>query len=180
MKKGWIIVWSIINFAFSGFLAQPLTNFVKGMFKESDAAELGWLTGNRYSLLSFIAFAAIFLIFLGLTALVLYLLPSNREKRRKNNLEKELEEYNCKVYTDKKIKATWKVIPNGLMDDIPFITELQLFCMHESHKPTKMKGGVCPYNGCPNHIRGVSEYNVKDDIESDLAIMKQKLENKYK
>ncbi len=180
MKKSWIIIWSIINFAFSGFLAQPLTNFVMGLINEPNSAECVWLTENRYSLLSFIAFAVIFLLAFGLTSLVFYLFPSNREQRIRNNLEKELKEYNSKFYPDQKIRATWKVIPSGLMDDIPFITELQLFCMHETHQPKKMKGGVCPYSGCPNHTRGISEYKVKDDIESDLALMKQKLENKYK
>ena len=57
MKKIWIIIWSLVNFAFSGFLAQPLTDFVKRRFSEESTVSLGWLLDNRFSLLYVVIFS---------------------------------------------------------------------------------------------------------------------------
>lgn len=180
MKKVWIIIWSLVNFAFSGFLAQPLTNFVKKQFAEANQADWGWLLDNRFSLLSFLIFGLVFLSVLGLISLVMYLLPKNRKKRDEKKINEELLKWNSEYISDVKVNATWEVHTEGLLDDNPFISNLQLFCMNECHHPVKMNGGVCPVAGCPNHTRGLNTYQIKDAIESELIIKKQSLKNKIK
>lgn len=178
MKKTWMIIWSLLNFAFSGFLAQPLTDFIKKQFTEGKQADYGWLFDNRFSLLSFIIFALLFLGIFGLAVLVWRLLPANRHNRLENKIRKELEDFNNAYFQDVKIKAIWEVIPEGLWGDNPSVSNLQFFCMNEAHQPVVMQHGLCPYPGCPNHVRRVDEYKIKNMIESDLILKKQALRGK--
>ena len=175
MKNSCVIIWGILNFMFSGFLAQPMTEFVKGLFAGESAASWGWLLDNRFSLLSFVIFAVIFILVFGLSVLIWYLIPRNRVKRREKKIQEELMQLNSKYFSDAKVKATWKVIPEGMLDDSPFISNLQLFCMHNSHPPIRMQNGHCPYPGCPNHTRRVNEYQIKNAIESELILRKQSM-----
>lgn len=177
MKKTWIIIWGLINFAFSGFLTQPLTNFVKGLFSDDKATNLGWLLDNRFSLMSFVIFAVVFIIVYGLSILIWHRIPKNKGKRREKKIQAELMKFNSLCFHDIKVKATWEVVPEGMLDDSPFISNLQLFCLHESHQPIRMQNGHCPYNGCPNHTRRVHEHQIRNLIESELILKKQSMRN---
>lgn len=175
MKKIWIVIWSLVNFAFSGFLAQPLTDFVKRQFSEESTVSLGWLLDNRFSLLYVVIFIVLFLAVVGLIVWVWYLTPGNRRKRKEQKIQSELKKFNSMYFQDYKIRATWEVVTEGLLDDNPFITNLQLFCLNEQHQPVRMQNGMCPHQGCPNHIRRVYEYKIKNQIESELILKKQSM-----
>lgn len=178
MKKTWIIIWSLVNFAFSGFLAQPLTDFVKKQFSEEGTVSWGWLLDNRFSLLYVVIFIGLFLAVVGLIAVIWYITPENMHKRKEKEIQSQLKKFNNVIFKDYKIRATWEVVTEGLMDDNPFITNLQLFCMNEQHQPIRMQGGMCPNQGCPNHIRRVDEYKIKNQIESELILKKQLMRSK--
>lgn len=175
MKKIWIVLWTLVNFAFSGFLAPLLTDFVKKQFTGEDPVSWEWLLDNRFSLLSFVIFVIVFLIVFGLTVLVRRNIPVNKAKRQEKKIRDELKKYNSAYFQDVSVRASWEVLTEGLIDDSPSITNLQLFCMNNMHRPIRMQSGVCPCQGCPNHTRRVDVYNVKNIIESDLVLRKQSL-----
>lgn len=178
MKKIFYIIWGIVNFAFSGFLAQPLAEWVKEMLGKADDTDRSWLTAPSYSLLFVIIVIILFILLLILSAVVYKMLPANRRRRNKEKIEKQLRAYNSECFTDLGIRATWEVYPEKYMGNAAFIDNLQLFCYNDGHTPIRMSNGVCPMQGCPNHARRIDLYRLKNQIETNLIMLKEQIENK--
>lgn len=169
VKKG--IAW-IVSFLFSGIGVQYVPKISLSSIEANNKVD--YLLSPRFSILDLV----IFIIFAVVLYFVLYYLFIRHHKTKFDRMEDELQRFNRMVFNDGAIIAEWNPIidfngKKGIADDF------QLYCNHHN-PPQRMSMGVCPIDGCKFHIRGISEYKAKEQVESALDQEIRRLKTKYK
>lgn len=105
-----------------------------------------------------------------------YVVRSFDEKMFSKTKEEQLKQFNSWNIDEDGLKITWNV---GVKDysGNPFAYNIQIFCTKHGEIPVRMLNGRCPHIDCPNHQKPTFEYLVKNDIESMLLYVQDKLKN---
>ena len=168
-----IFGWTL-SVGVSGILCEPI-KFLLSKIKWSnflDPNNFHWLVENRYTFQISIIDILIFIILLTCTSLILRSLRNKIQKHSKDEKVRQLKCFNHLEEGD--LKATWSVYTSGYMSRNPFIADLTLYC--KKHPiPLKMNHGLCTDPNCPYYFKGYDEYQIKNHIESMLALKKEEL-----
>lgn len=124
-----------------------------------------WLVAPRFSILWLVIFATIFMLFVRLT-----------KKMFSKTKEEQLKQFNSWNIDEDGLKITWNVGAKDYSGN-PFAYNIQIFCTKHGEIPVRMLNGRCPHIDCPNHQKPTFEYLVKNDIESMLLYVQDKLKN---
>ena len=169
VKKG--IAW-LLSFLFSGIGVQYIP---KISFDSLDVnGKVPFFLSPRFSVLDVLLFI---IVAVGLYFLLNFLFIRHRITKEER-MENELRRFNRMAFNDGDILAEWSSTldfsgKKGIAGDF------QLYCNHHN-PPQRMSMGVCPIDGCKYHIRGISEHNAKEQVESALDQEIRRLKIKYK
>lgn len=180
MKKNFSILLWIISFCFSGFLCEPVSNFIreKKWFNEDGPINL-WLNTPKYTNLQFVVFIFLLVVFVVLGYILFYHYLAHKSKIKKNSPEELLKEYNYYVDTDNNIKITWDVYFGVLYHNDPFPANIKIFCLKHD-PPQLMKYDGCLIQGCPNGEIRTTEADIKRIIQSMLLAKYDELKKQSK
>ena len=175
MKKFFNIFLWIISLCFSGFLCEPVANFIKDnkWFSEDGPINL-WLNTPKYTNLQFVVFLLLLVVFVVLGYIIFYYYHAHRSTIKKNSPEEQLKEFNTWVDTKHNIKITWTVYFGLPYNNDPFPANIKIFCLKHD-PPQLMKYYGCLIQGCPNGEFRTTEEEIKRSIQSMLLAKYEEL-----